>query len=488
MPPVTQQSSRAGLITAVVIFTILFVTATIFAIYFNAEMRNTQVLNTDMEKKYQDIVSVSGLTSEEVTNLKALRDDANNAFSLQHSMKVLDAAFKQRNDLVKLITGKEATAGDAAGEAYRQAVATLAEVAKKAGGTVPADNLLGALNGVAANLDSARTAIITLTRQADDSAKQAKDAIAKSDAEVATMQKEMAKVQKDATQAIADAAGDRQAKQAQIDQLEAGRQAERTAAIEKVNQKDVEIKQALAKAADADKQLFAARERLGGTRVRVEEPIVRQGDGQIVRLPGNNVVYINRGVGDQIVPGMTFEVYDKNEGIPKLGDGLSDENMPVGKASLEVIRVGAANLSECRIVKQQPGATLTEGDLIMNLVYDPAIKYNFAVHGKFDLDQNGLATPDDAAIIKRLITQWGAKVTDRLNVDTDFLVMGKEPVLDSYSEEELKDPLNAQKLADATKELNEYQDVLKRASELHIPVLNQNRFLYFIGYYDLAKR
>ena len=33
-----------------------------------------------------------------------------------------------------------------------------------------------------------------------------------------------------------------------------------------------------------------------------------------------------------------------------------------------------------------------------------------------------------------------------------------------------------------------YDAVLKRASELSIPVLNQNRFLYYTGYYDQRRR
>src|SRR5436305_1970944 len=41
MPPVAPQSSRAGLITAVVIFVVLFVAATIFAIYYAVDANKT---------------------------------------------------------------------------------------------------------------------------------------------------------------------------------------------------------------------------------------------------------------------------------------------------------------------------------------------------------------------------------------------------------------------------------------------------------------
>ncbi|MCC6415330.1 MAG: hypothetical protein IT582_05435 [Opitutaceae bacterium] len=126
--------------------------------------------------------------------------------------------------------------------------------------------------------------------------------------------------------------------------------------------------------------------------------------------------------------------------------------------------------------------------MIANLVYDPSTKYNFRVYGDFDMDGNGVATPGDAEIIKRLITQWGGNLTDRVSVDTDFIVLGKEPVLPNFTQDELLDAFNQQKLMTAQAALDAYLDVVRKAQDLHIPILNQNRFLYFIGYFDQAKR
>lgn len=131
---------------------------------------------------------------------------------------------------------------------------------------------------------------------------------------------------------------------------------------------------------------------------------------------------------------------------------------------------------------------LSEGDLIENLVYDPNTKYNFYVYGTFDLAGNGRPTAADGEVIKRLVTQWGAKIVDNVNVDTDFVVLGKEPTLPNFTKEEQEQPLNADKLAKAQAELEKYQEVVQTARDLHIPVLNQNRFLYYVGYYDQAKR
>src|SRR5687768_12602675 len=63
--------------------------------------------------------------------------------------------------------------------------------------------------------------------------------------------------------------------------------------------------------------------------------------GEIVRLPGRDIVVINRGLGDGLTQGMTFEAYDKRGGIPA-GNVLlpaSRGGLPAGKATLEVIRI-----------------------------------------------------------------------------------------------------------------------------------------------------
>src|SRR5262249_40905431 len=132
---------------------------------------------------------------------------------------------------------------------------------------------------------------------------------------------------------------------------------------------------------------------------------------------------------------MTFEIYDKNEGIPRTGG--SEDQLPIGKGSLEVTHV-SVDSSECHVVKLQPGAQLFVGDLIANIIYDANVKLNFRVYGDFDIDQNGVATPQETEIVKRLVVQWGGSLTDKIDVDTDFVVMGKEPVLPNVTKEQLE--------------------------------------------------
>ena len=43
-------------------------------------------------------------------------------------------------------------------------------------------------------------------------------------------------------------------------------------------------------------------------------------------------------------------------------------------------------------------------------------------------------------------------------------------------------------LLDQVAALKAFNDLINQASTLHIPVMNQNRFMYFIGYFDQMKR
>ena len=75
-----------------------------------------------------------------------------------------------------------------------------------------------------------------------------------------------------------------------------------------------------------------------------------------------------------------------------------------------------------------------------------------------------------------------------MTVDTDFVVMGKEPVVPILTKEDEGDPPKVEIHDKRQKELDEYLDIRSKAISLGVPILNQNRFLYFIGYYDMAKR
>jgi hypothetical protein len=82
-----------------------------------------------------------------------------------------------------------------------------------------------------------------------------------------------------------------------------------------------------------------------------------------------------------------------------------------------------------------------------------------------------------------MIEEWGGKLTRQLTYDVDFLVLGRDPALPERPEDQL-DPVAMQRYAADQKRFETYQELIGEAKALKIPVLNQNRFLVLIGYYQ----
>jgi hypothetical protein len=68
------------------------------------------------------------------------------------------------------------------------------------------------------------------------------------------------------------------------------------------------------------------------------------------------------------------------------------------------------------------------------------------------------------------------------------VVLGAEPTLTEFTEDELQDPFNVVTLRDEKAALTQYDAQRDEAQKLGIPIVNQNRFLYLVGYYDSAQR
>jgi len=482
MPPVNQ-GSRGTMIAWLVATTVAAVAAIICAIYFYVESNRVTQEAATLTGKYKEVVAEAALASSDVQDLKAKRSEE----GYNPRMTVLDVALKQRDDLAARMAGAGATS-DKAMTASSKAVTAAAERAKDAGiPAPPADNLTATVDALNGSMASMSQQIKTLTSERDAANKKVQDTIAQLNAAKSEFEKAVADSRGQADQAVTGASQDRASKDEQIKKLTGDAESAQKAAQDAQAQSQNVISDLTKQLEDAKKRVQQIEVKLGDKRMNTADAVVRQPDGTIVRVPNSQTVYIDLGSGDQISPGLTFEVYDRIEGVPSIGDPATNDNLPIGKASIEVIRVGPGS-SECRVVRLQPGQNIVQGDLIENLVYDKNTKYNFLVFGNFDLDQNGVPTPQDTDVVKRLVTQWGAKLTDKVNADTDFVVLGKEPVIPNFTTEEKQDPINAAKLAQAEADAEAYDAVKRQAIELHIPILNQNRFLYFVGYYELAQR
>ncbi|HEY0007849.1 MAG TPA: hypothetical protein VGB55_03910, partial [Tepidisphaeraceae bacterium] len=370
-PPIQQQSgSRAALITWTVITSILFVVATVLAIFANVD-RNKRMQELDtLKSRYDKVISEADLSGD----VSARLNDVKTANPGYKDLRQINVAIAQRDNLIRTIAGpaaaSEADAIAAANAALGQAKA-LAEKAKIT--QINADSLNGAVTSLTSTVNSQQTDIAQLTS--------ARDALNKQiDGLKATFTQQLAAKDKDIEAARAQAeafqnevTSERSIKEKQLTDITSGAEQTAQLAQEDVNRLQAREQELQGKIKQEEAVRRALQNKLRDVRQPVDQ-VARQADARIIRTTSNGYVFIDLGTGDQVVPGMSFEVYDRIEGMPKPGDATNDENLPKGKASIEIIRVTPGS-SECRIIRSTPGQNVVDGDLCVNIVYDRNVKY-----------------------------------------------------------------------------------------------------------------
>ncbi len=203
-------------------------------------------------------------------------------------------------------------------------------------------------------------------------------------------------------------------------------------------------------------------------------------DGYVLSVVNpDKLAYINLTRHDQIYRGLTFEVYDSYEEMPKGGQG---------KGSLEVIEV-MEHFTKCRIVDSDLTNPILENDIIANIVWDKEKTFQFCVAGEFDFNGDGRIDGNGRNQIVTLIEGWGGQATAVLDVETNFLVLGRAPTLPPRPTIDEIDSGSPAALAYRRAEQlrKEYDAVVETAFALGVPTFNRDRFMYFIGFYEQAK-
>lgn len=475
-----QQGSRAALITTLVIFVILFFVASFYAWQNIAEVKRSEDALNELKKSVKRVIPEGDLASvrSPAPGDNRFSQDRPYYYVQQDMIRELRTALAAQPtsrpaDAVAAALGNIKTRLNQAGLLTKYNISfenkeVLNALDPLAKAIMDLDQKINQLQGEKNVLEQQKKAAEDAIEPARQTFKQELDQTKAALAKAQTDKADLEKAYKDMVEAE---------KAAFAKDLEAAKNANLAL--------DDQRKKAESDAAKALQDKEGLLRKLAVYRPQnLDESSIRRAGGEIVQVSKDGVVYINRGVGDRIYMGMTFEIYDRKEGIPRMAN---EDQLPVGKGSLEVIRVGQGS-SECRIIKMQPDQQPMVGDIIANLVYDPNVKWTFMVYGDFDIDGDGRATAAEFDTIKRLITTLGI-VTDKLNVDTDFLVMGQEPRLPQYTKDDIeKSPMIAYEMKKAEEALKKYDDIKRKALELHIPILNQNRFLYLVGYFDQARK
>jgi len=198
-------------------------------------------------------------------------------------------------------------------------------------------------------------------------------------------------------------------------------------------------------------------------------------DGKIILVDDQTrIVHINLGSEDRVYRGLTFSVYDKNQPIPRDGKG---------KAEIEVFDV-RENISAARIIRSEPKNPIVVDDVVANLIWDSEETNTFVIIGDFDLNGDGTNDPDAIEKLQGLVSKWGGRVAKSVSVNMDFVVLGTPPdVPPKPTLEETEIYPNAmERYEQAVEHLANYKLVESQAQALSIPILNADRFLYFIGY------
>ena len=329
MPTVGPQGSRGGLIAATVVFTILFVTATIFAIYFGVDDNKKTELLTTQALRVKDIYSAQDMLNKRFVELAK-------PMARKPGTTILQVAFQDAQDLGELISGKSPTLASDPHTASQRAAKALDDARQRltALNLPPSLNLVSAINalaGYAAEQHYQNQALrVEQANAAGDAAKQIELMQTKLDSmtqDVATANKVkddyLAKLNEEHAAYLAKARELQQSSDQQVQVMNSQLQKAQQAVDSK--QKELDVETQLANKLNA---------KLSITRIPVNDPLLRATDAQITSVPDDNYVYINLGMGDHVVPGMTFEVYSRRDGIPKQDDMMSPDDMPVGLGSI----------------------------------------------------------------------------------------------------------------------------------------------------------
>jgi len=252
--------------------------------------------------------------------------------------------------------------------------------------------------------------------------------------------------------------------------------------LAKLRQKQLDLQSTEEKLDESDTLLQDALTKLETIKPKPDNEVqAHQPDAQIVRIDSQNgIVYLDAGVKDHVYRGLTFAIYDRNKPIPEDGEG---------KAEIEVFQV-TDQVSAARIVKSDTKNPVVKDDIVANLIWDRNIPNRFVVTGEFDFNNDGRIDSNGDQRIAELISRWGGLVDDDITVDTDFLIVGVEPAaLRRPSQYELdSDPMAQQRYEMSAQKIGHYNQLLDKAGNLGIPVFNQKRFLFLIGYDTLANK
>lgn len=473
-----QASQSNAMMYALVTFVALFIVATVFAVIYYVK---SEEFRTQAELAKGDLSSIA--TPAEKNSLARIVGTAKQGKSYLGTMQEIV------NGLYSFILGKEPSEDLPATVKFNEISMAIDALNKDVLGedVNPAFGpngvaLLKTIEELKQKLENARTEISNLEEINKNQQGDLAAAVAKSEQDKQDFQNQLDQVQTELDQ-INDRFNElRQNMQSANDEQIQDFQDKLDAEQAKLRQKQLDLQKTEEQLNETDTLLKDALTKLDTIKPKPDKEVQAfQPDAQIVRVDlQNGIVYLDAGINDHVYRGLTFAIYDRNKPIPEDGKG---------KAEIEVFQV-AEQVSAARIVESDKNDPVVKEDIVANLIWDRSTANRFVVTGEFDFNNDGLIDPDGAQRISELIERWGGQVDDEITVETDFLILGIEPKpLARPTQQELDiNPLAQQRYEGSTQKVDAYNKVLEKAANLGIPVFNQKRFMYLIGYDTLIHK
>lgn len=202
-----------------------------------------------------------------------------------------------------------------------------------------------------------------------------------------------------------------------------------------------------------------------------EAPPSMRTDWKIIRMDTRGLnPYINLGSADHVKSQLTFSVH---------GLGLDGRPNPRPKGTLEVVNVIGPHLSQTRItsVKDRDRDPITEGDVIYNGSWNPNIKKHVAIAGIIDLGDGRDTLYEfmrnlerQNIVVDAYLDPKDAAMKGKISYQTDYLILGGEPVAGSG------------KAGDAEKILLGQKQMQEEAKKYGVQVKGLGAYLELIGY------
>lgn len=468
MPARRRKQSNAMLYTLIT-FVGLFIATTTTAVIYYVKAEEHRTARADLQREMQELANdsergkLSGMIGEKLSR-----------------KSYIGSMIVYVDDALTMIVGGVPAPDSAEIKAKnaRKAVANALEVAKNHidVGDPNTIGLVPAIKSLVAQLDNTVKAKLDTENQLTEQLERIKKADEVNAAESERLLAEKAKLQAQVTAIEQDyvelSALLRQTTTEQVQTLTK----ERDQAKE-----DLEVLNGTLLLAQAELKTAQDRMKLAQDKVAMIEPgpdsavLAHQFDGKVILIDNEaQVVHLNIGSNEHVYPGLTFTVYDRGTSIPKDGKG---------KSEIKVFDV-SKTYSAARIVESKINKPILEGDVVANLIWDADRTNVFVVAGDFDIDNDGRLDADGIDKIERLVKKWGGEMTDSISVDTDFLVLGKQPTVlrkPTIEEEEI-DPRAIAKYQASLQDLSRYNQLRDQAQSLWIPVFTYEKFLYFVGY------